>query len=148
MERGTASWMDEDPLPRVAPWVIARLVCVGCGLWPHPVGHGIELEAVAVCHFFSFLCDYWRCVRLFCGCCFVVCALCDAVSAVGRGILFLVRAPTTPRRCVCVLARTGVRLAVVLLLPCVPTRGRNGNDGCIGISPSLVSEAFGGRGFV
>ncbi|RNC32317.1 trans-sialidase [Trypanosoma cruzi] len=32
MERGAASWMGEDPLPRVALWVIARLVCVVCWL--------------------------------------------------------------------------------------------------------------------
>ncbi|RNC54067.1 trans-sialidase [Trypanosoma cruzi] len=33
MERGAASWVDEDPLPRVALWVIARLVCVVCWRW-------------------------------------------------------------------------------------------------------------------
>ncbi|RNC47967.1 retrotransposon hot spot (RHS) protein [Trypanosoma cruzi] len=40
MGRGTASWMGEDPLPLVALWVIARLVCVvcwlrGCGRIPY-----------------------------------------------------------------------------------------------------------------
>ncbi|RNE96814.1 trans-sialidase, partial [Trypanosoma cruzi] len=45
-------------------------VCVvlAAGLWPYPVGRGVELEAVAVCRFSScIVCDCWRCVRLLCG---------------------------------------------------------------------------------
>ncbi|RNC40760.1 trans-sialidase [Trypanosoma cruzi] len=46
--------MDKDPLPRVALWAIARCaLCVGCGVWPYPVGRGIELEVVTVCLFSS-----------------------------------------------------------------------------------------------
>ncbi|RNC51335.1 retrotransposon hot spot (RHS) protein [Trypanosoma cruzi] len=32
MERGAASWVDEDPLPRVDLWAIACSVCVVCWL--------------------------------------------------------------------------------------------------------------------
>ncbi|RNF11576.1 trans-sialidase [Trypanosoma cruzi] len=111
-----ASWLGEDPLPRVALWVIARLVCVvfvGSGLWPYPVGRGIELEAVALCLFSSSIVGgCWRCVRLLCG-----------------GPNLLIRGLTAPRWCVCV--RAGVELpasaravavpfpTVVLFLPCV-----------------------------
>ncbi|RNF03669.1 hypothetical protein TcG_11306 [Trypanosoma cruzi] len=63
--------MDEDPLPRVALWVISCFVCdiVGSGLWPYPVGRGIELEAMmALCLFSSsILGGCLQCVRLFCG---------------------------------------------------------------------------------
>ncbi|RNC45036.1 trans-sialidase [Trypanosoma cruzi] len=50
-----ASWLGEDPLPRVALWTIACSVCVvlAAGLWPYPVVRGTELETVAVCRFSS-----------------------------------------------------------------------------------------------
>ncbi|RNF05970.1 hypothetical protein TcG_10521 [Trypanosoma cruzi] len=62
-----ASWMDAELLLRVALWVIACCaLCVGCGLWPYSVGHGIELEAVAVIlsSSSSLVGDCWLCVCL------------------------------------------------------------------------------------
>ncbi|RNC38313.1 retrotransposon hot spot (RHS) protein [Trypanosoma cruzi] len=65
-----ASWLDEDPLPRVALWVIASSVCVvcwlrGCGRIPLAVG----LNWRRCVSFFScpLVGDCRRCVRLLCG---------------------------------------------------------------------------------
>ncbi|PBJ80172.1 trans-sialidase [Trypanosoma cruzi cruzi] len=70
MKRGASSWMDEDPLPRVALWVIACSVCVvlaaGCGRIPLAVGlKWRRWRCVASPR--PLVDDCWQCVRLLCG---------------------------------------------------------------------------------
>ncbi|RNF08723.1 retrotransposon hot spot (RHS) protein [Trypanosoma cruzi] len=89
-----ASWMGEDPLPRVALWVIASLVCVvfvGCGRIPLAVGLNWRRWRCVASRPRPLVVDCWRCVRLLCG-----------------GPNLLIRGLTAPRWCVCV--RAGVEL--------------------------------------
>ncbi|PBJ68593.1 hypothetical protein BCY84_05488 [Trypanosoma cruzi cruzi] len=90
MGRGVASWMGEDPLPRVSLWVIACSVCAvcwlrGCGRVPLAVGLNWRR---------------WRCVRLLCG-----------------GPNPLTRGMTALRWCLCVCEGWCGRCSSVLFLP-------------------------------